>query len=210
MPSQEAADRVRPLVDAFSGTVHVVKPRHSKWGDFRPSFRGSPARIRINSDLPAESFLVTLLHELAHAHVEEAWVRGPEPKTLLQKWGLRRRVPRPLPHGVEWQNAYAALLRPFLEASIFSFVVAQALQKNVHKPKASCGADTALLKALMPHQIAGFTVSDVQEGSQFRLENGRRFIKGPKRRTRFACTDCESGRTFAVHPLASALLIDPV
>ena len=48
-------------------------------------------------------------------------------------------------------------------------------------------------------------MEQLPEGTWFRLDNGMEFCKGPKRRTRFACTEKKTGRTFAVHPLAEAV-----
>ncbi|MDP4750251.1 MAG: SprT-like domain-containing protein, partial [Schleiferiaceae bacterium] len=70
LPNERAAELVVPLATAFAGTVDAVAPRSSKWGDFRPAHDGKPARIRVNRDLPPDAFLLTLLHELAHAHVD--------------------------------------------------------------------------------------------------------------------------------------------
>ena len=84
------------IVRAYQGQIRLAPPRRSKWGDFRWK-AGGPSRISINRDLAPEAFLITLLHELAHAQV--------------QAWDARDH----LPHGAEWQRRYRDLLRPFLD-----------------------------------------------------------------------------------------------
>lgn len=214
MPNDAARQLVQPWIDAFPGTVQAVAPRSSKWGDFRPAHAGKPARIRVNRDLPPDAFLLTLLHELAHAHVEADWQKrrdtAPESGSAWSRIsavlaGKPRRVPRPAPHGKEWQQAYQRVVAPFLEAGVFHPEVAPVLARSMRKPKASCGADPALLAVLRPRAAHQQNVADLPEGASFRLASGRTFVKGPRRRTRISCTEIPSGRTFAVHPLAEVV-----
>ncbi len=171
------------IVHAYQGHIRLSAPRQSKWGDFRWA-HGEATRISVNRDLGPEAFLITLLHELAHAQVH-AWDPG-----------------EPLPHGPEWQARYRNLLRPFLDQNVFSAPVAVALRQSLGKPKASCGADSALMKALhLDRPALGSTVGSLALGVIFRTAGGQIFRKGPKRRTRFECKEVSSGRTFAVHPL---------
>ena len=171
------------IVRAYQGQIRLSPPRRSKWGDFR-WVAGEPTRISINRDLAPEAFLITLLHELAHAQV--------------QAWDARDH----LPHGPEWQRRYRDILRPFLDHDVFSLPVARALRRSLGQPKASCGADPDLLKALQADRpTAGPTLESLPLGTSFKTRDGRVFRKGTKRRTRFECVEVSTGRTFAVHPL---------
>jgi hypothetical protein len=158
--------------------------------------------------------LLTLLHELAHAHVEADWQKRRDTASESSStWsrisavlaGKPRRVPRPAPHGKEWQQAYQSVVAPFLAAGVFQPEVAAVLARSMRKPKASCGADPALLAVLRPRAAHQQNVADLPEGASFRLASGRTFVKGPRRRTRISCTEIPSGRTFAVHPLAEVV-----
>ena len=100
------------------------------------------------------------------------------------------------------------MVTPFLAEGVFQPGVARVLEKSLCKPKASCGADPALLQVLRPKTTERPHVRDLPEGSAFRLVSGRAFVKGPRRRTRIACTEVGSGRTFAVHPLAEVVWTD--
>lgn len=217
MPNDAARQMVQPWIEAFPGTVQAVAPRSSKWGDFRPAHAGKPARIRVNRDLPPDAFLLTLLHELAHAHVEADWQKRRETaagtsgtlgRMAAVLTGRIRRISRPAPHGKEWQLAYQRLVAPFLAADVFQPEVAAVLVRSMRKPKASCGADSALLAVLRPRASHQQNVGDLPEGASFRLASGRTFVKGPRRRTRISCTEIPSGRTFAVHPLAEVVWSD--
>jgi SprT protein len=217
LPNERAAELVVPLATAFAGTIDAVAPRSSKWGDFRPAHDGKPARIRVNRDLPPDAFLLTLLHELAHALVDSSWQArkaefsgGLSPLKQLTSVlrGRPARPAKPAPHGSEWQAAYRAVVTPFLAEGVFQPGVARVLEKSLCKPKASCGADPALLQVLRPKTTERPHVRDLPEGSAFRLVSGRAFVKGPRRRTRIACTEMGSGRTFAVHPLAEVVWTD--
>jgi len=186
-----AHPRLQRLVGAYSGRIRLAAPRKSKWGDFRWQ-AGQPSQISINRDLSPEAFLITLLHEFAHAQVH-AW----DPHYSS-------------PHGPEWQSRYRQLVLPFLTPDIFPPALLTALQRSLYKPKASCGADVALLKALqadLPKR--GQTVESLPPGSLFKAPSGRIFTKGPKRRTRFSCVELKTGRTFAVHPLTDVELVNP-
>ncbi|HAB32120.1 MAG TPA: hypothetical protein DCE13_06200 [Cryomorphaceae bacterium] len=180
---ESAHPRLERVLRAYSGQVRLAPPRQSKWGDFRWQ-AGSLSRISINRDLNPEAFLITLLHELAHAQVHA--------------WDSQYR----LPHGLEWQRRYRDLVQPFLDDGVFSPAVHRALSLGLRQPKASCGADPRLLKALQGTQENGHpTVESLPEGSLFTVRSGRQFKKGPKRRSRYSCTELGTGRTFAVHPL---------
>jgi len=188
IPEASEAEVAR-IVRAFRGEIALTPTRSSKWG----SYRWRPdlgAKIFLNRDLQPEAMLITLLHELAHAQVK-AWD------------GLGC-----APHGAEWQRRYRELIAPFLAVpGVFSPAVARALQRQLHKPKASCGAAPDLLRALRADADA-LRVEQLPEGTWFRLANRMEFRKGPKRRTRFACIERKTGRTFAVHPLAEAVRLD--
>lgn len=179
----EAHPRLEKIVAAYRGRIRLAPSRQSKWGDFRWR-AGEMSRISVNRDLSPEAFLITLLHELAHAQVH-AWDPGYR-----------------LPHGPEWQRRYRDLVQPFLQPAVFSEPVRLALQRSMRQPKASCGADPQLLKALnLQKESQGPTVESLAQGTHFLSGNGRIFRKGAKRRTRIECVEISTGRTFAVHPL---------
>jgi len=172
------------VVRALKNQLHKPKASCGAAPDLLRALRADSDALRVEQ-LP-EAMLITLLHELAHAQV--------------RSWdGVGC-----MPHGSEWQGRYRDLLGPFLDVpGVFSPAVVTALNNQLHKPKASCGAAPDLLRALRTDSDA-LRVEQLPEGCWFRLANGMEFRKGPKRRSRFACTEKKTGRTFTVHALAEA------
>ena len=169
--------------------LHFKRPRASKLGDFRPPrSKNGICAITLNLDLNPYQMLVTYLHEVAHYDV-------------YQQYGSRRMQP----HGLEWQNRFAALLQPFMTEAVFPKDVLEALQKHLQHIKASSTADQNLQRVMRrydksPENIV--TVENLPDGARFVLKNGLVFHKGEKQRTRYRC-HCESnGRWYFVSALA--------
>lgn len=183
-----------PMVaEAYTNSRFQLKfkrPRNSKLGDFRPP-RGDNGVccITLNCDLNPYQMLITFVHELAHYTV---YVNYP-----------RRRLE---PHGEEWKQTFARLLLPYLKPEIFPDDVIQALRKHLLHIKASSTADANLAKVLKRYDAKtaepSATVDSLPEGAVFCLQNGMRFRKGPKRRTRYHCECLDNGKTYAVSGLA--------
>src|SRR6187397_836921 len=79
----------------------VTQHRQSILGDYRHRTHHSNHRISVNGSLNRFSFLITLLHELAH---------------LLT---FEQHANRVQAHGKEWKKIYAQLLQQFLEHKVF-------------------------------------------------------------------------------------------
>ena len=73
----------------------ITRERKSILGNYRSRVSDKNHRITVNGNLNKYSFLITLLHELAHLLVHE-------------KYGHKI-----LPHGVQWKNEYAKILSVF-------------------------------------------------------------------------------------------------
>jgi hypothetical protein len=69
-------------------------------------------------------------------------------------------------------------------------------------PKASTDRDYALVMALKKYDSPTLTVPiiEINNGQQFKIENGRVFEKLKKRRTRFECKELKSGRIYLFSP----------
>ena len=161
--------------------------RSTKHGDFRIPQAGKRAVITLNHDMHPVEFLITLAHEVAHFRI---WKR----------FGRRVR-----PHGEEWKNEFRGMLRQLIEARILEPEVSRALvQCYFKRERIGSGGCEAMYRALglagENAQIA--RVADVPEGAEFTLRNGRTFIKGPKMRNRYRCSEKISGRIYSVHPMA--------
>ena len=182
------------VVEAYENSrfqLKFKKPRNSKLGDFRaPRGDRGVCCITLNGNLNPYQMLVTFVHELAHYTVYVNY-----PKRRLE------------PHGEEWKQTFAQLLLPYLKSEIFPEDILIALKHHLQHIKASSTADANLAKVMKrydtnPSGEKALTVDDLPEGAVFQLENGMRFKKGPKRRTRYQCVCLDNDKTYSVSGLA--------
>ena len=117
----------------FNFNLKITENRASKLGDYRAPVNKSRHLITINHNLNKYSFLITLVHEIAHL-------------TTFEKFKAARR--RVLPHGEEWKTEYKNLMRYFLRSEIFPEDVMKALNDYMKNPAASSCADENLLRVL--------------------------------------------------------------
>ncbi len=184
---------VEKMLKAHSFRLKVVRPRKTKLGDFRPGMRGASHQLTVNGDLHPYHFLLTLVHEIAHMKTHE-------------QYGLKVN-----PHGSEWQGIFQDLMQPILEDDIYPNHISNEIRRYLSKPKASCSADTELMRVLRnedENKSHILTLEDLPENTLFVLPGRRPMKKGKKRRTRFLCEEVDTGRTFAVHPLAEVKTLD--
>ena len=84
------------------------------------------------------------------------------------------------------------------------------LASHFKNPKASSDSDPVLALKLKQFDAPnGKTfIFEVPEGATFRLDNGKTFRKGLKRRTRFECTELSTGRSYVFNPNAEVELVN--
>lgn len=165
----------------------IKNDRKTKLGDFRSAGSKSGInQITINGGLNPFSFLITLIHEFAHAEV-------------FEQYGRRAQA-----HGKEWKNAYRDLMQKYFELSLFPEPLYSVLKKHMKNPKASSHADQHLVRALAQYdpeeKSKGIFLEELTEGAVFEV-NGRKFIKGEKRRTRYMCFEYNGKRRYTVNAL---------
>jgi len=97
----------------------ITRERKSVLGDYRNSLADKNHRISVNGNLNKYSFLITLLHELAH---------------LLTYEQFGHRVSA---HGQEWKNEFSKILAQFLLKKIFPLDIQKALYKTLKNPAAT-------------------------------------------------------------------------
>ena len=188
---------VSELCQRYPVELRIVPRRATKVGDHRPPTPAVPwHRITLNDDLNPQAFCVTLLHEFAHlaTHVEHA--------------GHRRRL---RPHGREWQQQFAALLRPVIDKSLLPEDVVAALNRAALRPRAATCSDRQLLLVLSRYDAGGERLCRVEElspGMLFETESGRRFVLGTRLRSRYRCLEVTTGAEYRVHGLARVARVD--
>ena len=194
----------------------VAKPRRTRLGDFRV-FPTGQTQITVNADLNPYAFLITYIHEIAHADVQQQYSqlwpdrKGPywQPHRRPALSGLRRAgrngPVRVLPHGQEWQATFRRLMEPLLNESVFPASILIPLRQYLTKPAATTYAHPALMLALrqadtkLPVAASAnrMVLREVQEGNLF-LFNKKTFVRGTLRRTRIVCKEVASGKLYAI------------
>lgn len=185
-------ESVAPYFQQHAIHLTITRHRRSLHGDYRPPSRQHPYhRISVNATLNAYSFLITLLHELAHM-------------TTTVQFGLK-----PLPHGAEWKAEFQKVLIPFLGKKIFPPDVEKALKAYLRNPAASTCTDPQLYKSLTRYDApeeGRVHADEVPVGQQFEL-GARTFVKLEQLRTRSRCKEITSGRIYFVQGIAVVKLI---
>lgn len=163
--------------------LHIKPPRVSKLGDYRAPRHGENHRISVNNDLNQYAFLITFLHEVAH---------------LLTFEKHRGFVS---PHGLEWKQHFQNVSVPVLTEKVLPADVQHALHSYLINPKASSCSSPLLIKTLRrydDHADNEMLVEDIPENTVFAAKDGRKFIKGPRIRTRYRCKELSTGKVYLV------------
>ncbi len=107
----ECADKLIDWLVQHNAVLNIADVRQSKYGDYRPPFKGQPHRISVNYDLNPFEFRITLLHEMAH----------------LLCWEATKGKVRP--HGKEWKAIFQHLVFTFCEPEKFPSDIRLALAR---------------------------------------------------------------------------------
>jgi len=168
--------------------VHLTITRERKTilGDYRHATFYNTHRISVNGNMNKYSFLITLIHELAH---------------LLTYMQFGNKVQS---HGREWKNVYSVLLKRFIDLNIFPADIQQALHQSLHNLPATSCADDVLIRVLKQYdekQNGLMMVEQIQDGSLFEIEKGKIFKKGKKLRKRYQCVEIKTGKVYLFSPV---------
>ena len=168
----------------FNVIVEITNPSKSRLGVFIPKYTGRNL-IKINNDLNKYSFLITLIHELAHASI---WI----------KYGRRVK-----PHGDEWKQEFQRMMLRFLNPNYFPDDILKALSLHMTNPKASTGRDINLSEILISYNNQDIiTISSLKDGDFFKTSDGRSFKKIEKLRKNYKCLELKSGKLYSFSPLS--------
>jgi SprT protein len=183
---ENSFEQVANYLHHYKVHLTLTRQRQSVLGDYRNAVHGKNHRISINGNLNKFSFLITLLHELAHL-------------VAFEKFGNRI-----LAHGKEWKSVYKNLLADFVNRKIFPTDIEQALYQSMQNPAASSCAEESLLRVLRKYDVAKKDVQLLEElskGSLFKTDDGRIFEKGERLRKRFRCTEKKTGLVYLFSPV---------
>jgi SprT protein len=170
----------------------VARERKSILGDYRHRTHGQTHRISVNGNLNPYSFLITLLHELAHL-------------ITFEQFGNRVQS-----HGKEWKLSFGKLLEKFVQHNVFPPDIKQALLQSLKNPAASSCADEVLLRILKTYDQKKddhVFVETIAEGKLFKTHDGKIFKKGERMRKRFKCEEIATKKLYLFSPVYEVIPI---
>lgn len=181
----------RWIVD-FDFKLKIKKERSTKLGDYSSPQNGMNHVITINHNLNKYSFLVTLVHEVAHLSTFNKF------KNTVA------------PHGQEWKNEFKILMQPFLVTEIFPVDVLYAIRKYLQNPAASSCTDTNLLRTLKLYDenTQQIFLEYLPYKSVFLYNGNKVFEKGERIRKRFRCIEIATGTVYLFNPLTEVELFE--
>jgi len=182
----EAVPLILEYLHHYKVHLTITKERKSVLGDYRHATHAQNHRISVNGGLNKYSFLITLIHELAHLLTFMEYGNGVAS------------------HGKEWKKIYRRMLEEFIRLSVFPEDILAALKRSLHDLPASSCADEGLMRILKRYdknQENLILVEQLPEGASFSLEDGRVFRKGRKLRKRFQCVELSTGKLYLFSPI---------
>jgi SprT protein len=181
-----AAALVLEYLNHYQVHLTITRERKSVLGDYRHATHAQNHRISVNGSLNKFSFLITLIHELAHL-------------VTFMEFGNRVQS-----HGKEWKQVYRKMLEDFIRLAVFPEDILAALKKSLHDLPASSCADEGLMRILKRYDKnpgSLVLVEQIAEGDCFVLEDERVFRKGKKLRKRFQCVEVSTGKLYLFSPI---------
>ncbi len=164
----------------------IAAERTSILGDYRHRTHHANHRISVNGNLNTYSFLITLLHEIAHL-------------LTFEQYGNKVQA-----HGKEWKMIFGQLLHQFVQHKIFPADIEKELLQSLKNPAASSCAEEGLLRVLRKYDAKKSNhhlVEEIAPGTLFRIKDGRVFRKGDQLRKRFKCIEIKTGKMYLFSPV---------
>jgi SprT protein len=189
---EQSVPLIAEWIVTYDFKLKIKKERNSRLGDYTAPQKGMNHLITINHNLNKYSFLITLVHEIAH---------------LVTFNQHRDDV---LPHGKEWKHNFKVLIQPFLNTDIFPIEVFAALRKYMMDPAASSCSDDQLLRVLKLHDDNNdlIFIERLPAGTVFLYNGNKIFRKGERIRKRFRCIEVSSGAVYLFNPLTEVQVFE--
>lgn len=179
-------DLVLGYLKQYKVHLTISKERNSILGDYRHRTDFRNHRISVNGSLNKYSFLITLIHELAHLLTFE--IHGS----------------RVLAHGREWKNVYGKMLAEFVKQKLFPADIERELMITLQNPAASSCAEEGLLRVLRNYderKNGHKLVEEIPVNALFKTKDNRVFKKGVRLRKRFKCLELKTGKEYLFSPV---------
>lgn len=178
---EKSFEDVLHYIQHYKVQLTITRQRETVLGDYRHAHNGTGHRISVNGNLNKYSFLITLLHELAHLFTYE-------------RFGHRVQS-----HGQEWKTEFSKILAKFLAGKVFPTDIEAALMRTLKNPAASSCGDEHLLRVLRNYDAkkdGHYLVEQLKEGALFQIKGGRIFRKGEKVRKRYKCMEIDTKKLY--------------
>ena len=188
-------DAVLQYLQFYKVHLTIAAERKSILGDYRHRTHFTNHRISVNGNLNKFSFLITLLHELAHL-------------LTFEQFGNKI-----LSHGREWKKTYGKLLEQFIQNRIFPADIEKELLNSLKNPAATSCAEDGLIRVLRKYddiKSHNRLIEEIPANGIFQCDNGRIFKKGEKVRKRFQCTEIKTGRVYLFSPVYEVEIVYPL
>lgn len=185
---------VAAYLQQYKVHLTIARERKSILGDYRNAHNNRNHRISVNGNLNKFSFLITLLHELAHL-------------LTFEKYGNRVQS-----HGREWKTLFGQLLAQFIKNEVFPADIEKELLATLHNPGASSCAEESLMRVLRRYDSKAegqMLVEEVPAHGLFKMKDGRVFKKGEKLRKRYRCEELGTKRVYLFSPVFEVELVLP-
>ena len=193
LPS-DAVDAVYSLLSTYPVQLKITNPRKRIHGSYRrQTTKSGVHQITVNGDLNSYTFLLTLLHEIAHMY---AWINQ-----------------KSKGHDEKWKNCFMQLIRQFIALNVFPEDITTALEQHLLSIKSSDFLDVNLTKTLQKYDRQTQDVSnmisleEVPENTVFLHEN-KYMEKQKLLRKYYLCKDIKTKRLYRCHPLLKVQTID--
>jgi SprT protein len=184
---------VAAYLQQYKVHLTVARERKSILGDYRNAHNNRNHRISVNGNLNTYSFLITLLHELAHL-------------LTFEKFGNRVQA-----HGREWKNSFGELLAQFIRNKVFPSDIEAELLATLHNPGASSCAEESLMRVLRKYDEGAdgwMLVEEIPSHGLFKMKDGRIFRKGEKLRKRYRCQEVGTSKVYLFSPVFEVELVE--
>jgi hypothetical protein len=186
-------ENVLKYLTVYKIHLTITRERKTILGDYRHRTQNNNHRISINGNLNVYSFLITLVHEIAHL-------------LTFEQYGNKVAA-----HGKEWKKIYALLLTRFLDNHTFPADIESTLKKAMENPAASSCAEDGLVRVLRLYDKNpnGYKlVEEIPVNGLFRLDDGRIFKRGEQLRKRIKCKETATGRDYLFSPVYEVEMLE--
>ncbi|MBI2966960.1 MAG: sprT domain-containing protein [Bacteroidetes bacterium] len=174
----------------YNVKLTITRKRYSKFADYSPPAEKPYHRITVNHNLNPWSFLISLVHEMAHMFT---WVKYRNSVT---------------PHGIQWHGEFRRTITPFLRNNIFPEDIRIAIDKHLQKYFASSCTDPDLMRILTKYDkpSAKIRVENLVQGEQF-MYKGILYRREEKARKNYNCLRVSDNRKYRFSPVAEVVKV---